>query len=252
MQGGKSGYTQPPVLPDDLARHAQCFADCGWSSHPAWSWVGSLGLLTFVVGTLAYGFWLVAKPASPLRTTVKTMTVTGLLAIAFVWGSPWLLLAALSACIVGDFLLAVDSRKLFPLALVAFLAGHILYIVLFLAHLDPAMEPSTGAHVGWLLLAIGCLAALAYMWNHVGALRPAVVLYTLIIASMAGVSFLLGGGYWAAMVGSVAFVMSDTVLAIDHFRDKQLFGSRRATDWAVWFLYVTAQLGIVTAFMGRL
>jgi uncharacterized membrane protein YhhN len=81
-------------------------------------------------------------------------------------------------------------------------------------------------------------------------MRPAVVLYVIVISTMTGFSFMLDAAFWPAMVGSVAFLASDAVLAVRLFRGEVLFGSIRATDWTVWFLYCAAQIGITAAFVG--
>lgn len=206
--------------------------------------------LVSVVAMLVYGFVLVGRAPSTARTVVKVLAVAGLAVVCALWGSPALLIAALVACALGDAFLAGDPKRWLPPGMVAFLIGHALYIVLFAQHRAPGMEPDGLQMTGLGLVAAGAVAMLWFLWKHLGPLRPAVVLYVLVIATMTGSSFLLTGDYWPAMVGSVAFMASDAVLAISLFRDEKLFGSERATHWAVWFLYYGAQIGIAAAFIG--
>lgn len=212
--------------------------------------VVSAGGLLSLVCMLVYGFVLVGRAPSALRTVVKTIAVAALAIVCAVLGSPWLLVAALAACAVGDAFLAGDPKKWLPLGMVAFLIGHALYIFLFAQHRPLGTEPSGLQMAALGLIAAAAVAMLWFLWKHLGPLRPAVVLYVIVIATMTGSSFLLTSEYWPAMVGSIAFMASDAVLAISLFRDEKLFGSSRATDWAVWFLYYGAQVLIASAFIG--
>ena len=224
-----------------------CVVDCGLLVNLS---VGA-PLLASLIAMLLYGFVLVGRAPSLLRTVVKTAAVIALAYACLVWGSPWLLIAALLACAMGDAFLAGDPKRWLAPGLGAFLIGHVLYIVLFTLHRPLGMEPSGLQMAGIGLVSAAAVAMLAFLWKHLGPLRPAVVLYVIVIAVMTGSSVLLTGSYWSAMIGSVAFMASDAVLAISLFRDEKLFGSGRATDWAVWFLYYGAQIGIAAAFVGR-
>jgi uncharacterized membrane protein YhhN len=90
---------------------------------------------------------------------------------------------------------------------------------------------------------------LAWLWAWLGPMRAAVTLYVIAIAVMVGSSFLLPAIYWPAMVGAVAFMASDAILAGGLFREAKLLGSQRLTGWAVWFLYYGGQAGIAWAFL---
>lgn len=216
---------------------------------PVWGPVAMAAAATGLLAALLYGFGLVGRPPSILRAVVKVLAVGGLTVYATAWGAPWLLVAALTACVLGDAFLALDPKRWLPWGLFAFLLGHVLYIALFAGWREPGLEPGPVRMAAFGALAIFAVILLAYLWKHLGVLRPAVILYVVVISVMAGFSFMLDPPFWPAMAGSVAFLLSDAVLAISLFRGEALFGSTRVSNWTVWFLYCLAQLGIAAAFI---
>lgn len=201
------------------------------------------------VAALAYGLALTGRPPSLVRTLVKTVAVGALAVLAFLSGAPWLLAAGLLLCAAGDAFLAGDPRRWLTPGLGAFLLGHVLYIFLFQETRDPAPEMTLPQLAGCTAVGVAAVAMLARLWKALGTMRPAVILYVIAIAVMVGSSFLLDAFYWPAMVGAVAFMASDAILAIDLFREEKLFGSDRLTRWAVWLLYYGGQAGIAWAFL---
>lgn len=216
---------------------------------PAWGALAMAGAVLGLAATLIYGFVLVGRPPSVPRTVVKALAVGGLTAYALAWGAPWLLIAGLAACVAGDVFLALDPKKWLPWGLFAFLIGHALYIALFASWREPGLEPGPIRMAAFAVIAAVAVALLAFLWNHLGALRPAVALYVIVISVTTGSSFMLDAAYWPAMAGSLAFMISDAVLAIGLFRGEMLMGSTRVSNWVVWFFYCLAQLGIAAAFI---
>lgn len=202
-----------------------------------------------VVAALVYGLVLTGRPPSLVRTLVKAVAVGALAVLAFLSGAPWLLAAGLLLCAAGDGFLAGDPRRWLTPGLGAFLLGHVLYIFLFQEMRDPALEMTLPQLAGCIAVGAAAVAMLAHLWKALGTMRPAVILYVIAIAVMVGSSFLLDAVYWPAMVGAVAFMASDAILAIDLFREEKLLGSGRLTRWAVWFLYYGGQAGIAWAFL---
>lgn len=244
------GGLLPPPSFDNLSARFQCMSDCGYATDPVWGPVmGAAGILS-VVCALVYGLALAGRRPSVLRTAVKTIPVAGLAVLALLWGSPWQMTAALAACAVGDAFLSRDPDRWLPWGLVAFLAGHAFYIALFARYADPLFEADVIHQIGWGVTALFAVVLLAFVWRHVGVLRPAVVLYAAVISVMVGASLRLSPGDWPAMVGAVLFLLSDAILAISLFRGEVLFGSTRLTNWAVWFLYYAAQHLILGRFIG--
>ena len=209
----------------------------------------AIALSVMALAMLTYGLALVGRPSSLPRTVVKTLAVTALAVAAALLQAPWVLVAALAICAVGDAFLSRDPKRWLPAGLLAFLVGHALYITLLAAWKDPLLDPGPLRLAGFAALAALAVTLLAYLWTHLGVLRPAVVLYVIVISVTTGFSFMLDAAFWPAMVGSAAFLASHAVLAVRLFRDEVLFGSIRATDWTVWFLYCAAQIGITAAFV---
>ncbi len=226
------------------------FIDPSAALGPAWGAAALAGAALGLASALLYGFLLVGRPPSAARTAVKTLAVGGLALYAFAWGAPWLLIAGLAACVAGDAFLSLDPERWLPWGLFAFLLGHGLYIALFAEWRQPDLEPGPARLAAFVLIGAVAVALLAFLWTHLGALRPAVVLYVIVISLMTGSSMMLDAAFWPAMAGSVAFMASDAVLAVQLFRGEVLFGSTRATNWAVWFLYCAAQVLIALAFVG--
>jgi len=167
---------------------------------------------------LGYGAAFAGREPSLHRTVVKTTAVGALAVLAFLSDAPWLLAAGLLLCAVGDAFLAGDPRRWLPLGLASFLIGHILLIFLFHETRDPSREMTSLQLAGAIGAGLTALAMLTWLWRALGPMRAAVILYVIVIAVMVGTSFLLPGFYWPAMLGAVAFMASDAVLAGDLFR----------------------------------
>ena len=196
---------------------------------------------------ILYGAVLNGRPASALRTVVKTVAVGALAALAYVDQGPPALIAALVLSAIGDAFLAGDPRRWLPPGLGAFLAAHLAYIWLF-------------AHVGgggWALQAepwrvigvVGAFAAgtmmLTWLWSSIGPLRPAVAVYAAALAVMTAAAFTLPRLLWPAVPGAVLFLTSDALLSAELFK-----GARsRWSGPAVWVTYYGAQALISYAFL---
>ena len=203
-----------------------------------------------VLAALVYGLVMTSRPPSLARTVIKTAAVGAVAATAFLSGAPWLLAAGLMFCAAGDAFLAGDRRWL-PAGLGVFLLGHVLYIFLFQEMRDPALEMTALQIAGAVAVGAAALTMLAWLWTWLGPMRAAVTLYVIAIAVMVGSSFLVPSAYWPAMVGALAFMASDAILAGDLFREARLAGSQRLTGLAVWFLYYGGQVGIAWAFLSQ-
>lgn len=190
------------------------------------------------VCALLYGLVLAPRPPSASRTLAKTVATGALAMLAYLQGGGPLLAIALALCAIGDAFLAGDPKRWLPFGLAAFLAGHLVYVLLFWRERGPA-----GPHA-WIVAPLVVLAAgvmLARLWGSLGALKPAVVAYVLAIVAMVTTSLLLPSLRWPATVGALAFMASDAILSFDLFKGGKLLGSTRLTAWAVWFLYFAGQ-----------
>lgn len=146
------------------------------------------------------------------------------------------LIAGLLFSVAGDILLIDEARRL-KAGVGCFLVAHLWYSAAFV---------SAGATVATPLLVGVALAygvsIVGYIWPHAKGFRGPAVAYTavvLIMALLAGEAALAGSlpraGY--AAVGAVLFVISDSLLSINHFAR-----SIPAKTVLVMTTYVAAQL----------
>ena len=146
-------------------------------------------------------------------------------------------LVGFALCLIGDVALlpAVDK---FIVGLGSFLAGHLAFIVAFVA---------TGLDTPWLALVAAALLVpvLAGPGRRIlaasSALKGPVTGYLVIISAMAIVAWATGRP--AAMVGAAVFVASDTILGWGKF-----VGERRWTPVAVMVTYHTSLIALALSF----
>ncbi len=129
----------------------------------------------------------------------------------------WLIVAGLILCLAGDVFLMLPPHY-FIAGLGSFLAGHWFYIAAFVA---------AGTQFTWWLLPLLIYGGLIYalLHRHLGKMRAPVTIYMIFILLMAWLA--LGrpwqpGNFSAALAGAGAllFVLSDSLLALDRFRQK--------------------------------
>ncbi len=129
-----------------------------------------------------------------------------------------LIVAGLAASLVGDILLMLPGDHFVP-GLGAFLIAHLCYIGAFLSQSRFASRPV--AFLGYALVSATLLSALLPALP--GALRVPVIVYVVVITTMAAQSavwMLQTGREQArrAAIGGAWFVVSDATLALDRFR----------------------------------
>ncbi|WP_332825869.1 lysoplasmalogenase family protein [Ramlibacter sp.] len=184
--------------------------------------IGMLEVLLIEAGALATAS--AAQGWIDLHRVFKPLAMV--LAIVFVLQrSGWLraagrfefkLLAALALCLAGDVLLMLEG--LFIPGLVSFLAAHLCYLALFKQ--GQRWFPSGGALAATLAAAV---AMYAFLFPHLGpVLKVAVAAYAVVIALMAAQAIgravvLRDAASVAVAAGSVVFMLSDTLLAINRF-----------------------------------
>lgn len=237
---------------------------------------GTFALIVSLAAGLIYGLGFAGRSPSALRTIVKMMAV-GSLALFGLWmwlgdatvqqqtDSPafaeflhstrWIGGAAaigLTLCAIGDGFLAGDPKKWLLPGLVAFLLGHIAYVVMFLMPVPaPWGEPSLGVY-GWIVAAFVVGAAgwmLRWLWPALGDMRWPVVAYTVVICAMVVASLTVSQQGAHLAVAALLFMASDAILAADMFKGVKVFGSPRLTAWLIWFLYFGSQLLFADRFL---
>jgi uncharacterized membrane protein YhhN len=149
------------------------------------------------------------------------------------------LTGALSGSVCGDVLLDLPCANLFIYGLVAFLAAHLFYTVLFFRY----AKPPDG--FGKLVIAGLALFAGLMIWIFRGIdpnIFGPVVLYILVIITMSVGALLVPAGNRLLFPGALLFIASDVVLAINKFLVSVPYG--RVINISLYFL---AQFTIVMA-----
>ena len=151
------------------------------------------------------------------------------------------IMAGLLCSLSGDVFLMLP-RDAFLAGLASFLLAHLCYIAAFVSL--AGVPVSAAAAV--VLIAYG-LYLLARLWPRLGKYRAPVVIYAVVLLSMAAAAYQQlesepGLRAGLALGGAVLFVISDTVLALDRFER----GARRRQT-LVLGTYFTAQWLIATS-----
>lgn len=141
------------------------------------------------------------------------------------------LIAALACSWAGDLLLLGDEDSFFLGGLSAFLVAHIFYIITFRkAREDNHEIPATSKLplFYFLFLAIAASIFLS-LRNFLGEMELPVLLYTLVIMVMALQALnrsrkTSGKSFRMVFLGALIFMLSDTLLAWNMFRDELEFG----------------------------
>ena len=129
-------------------------------------------------------------------------------------------LLALGFSVLGDILLMfVDtSPHFFTVGLAAFLLAHIMYILVFLRHRNKQKLA-----IGFVMLLLLYAAGLFYLLEDgLGNMLVPVVIYMIVILSMATTAFLRKGkvntlSYNLVFIGAILFMVSDSILALNKF-----------------------------------
>lgn len=130
------------------------------------------------------------------------------------------ILAGLIWGLAGDVCLAVPGKNTFRAGLVAFLLGHILYIVAFMGLID-SKQWFTPAHLVIAAVSIGI-----FMWlrPHLGKMLIPVALYIIVISVMLAAAWVVlfntsvnRTGGWSVLIGALCFYLSDILVARDRF-----------------------------------
>jgi len=146
---------------------------------------------------------LFVRTSESLTTSIKNLT---LLALVF--------------SLLGDILLMfVDkSPHFFTLGLLAFLTAHIMYVIVFLKHRNKEKSP-----VGFIILLLIYATGLFYfLKDNLGVMLIPVIIYMLVILSMATSSYLRINkvniwSYRLVFIGALFFMISDSILALNKF-----------------------------------
>lgn len=149
-----------------------------------------------------------------------------------------LLALALALGSLGDVLLDLDPSLFVP-GLGAFLAGHVVYTVLWVRNWPRPLR------VRWIPLAVLALftgALCAWLIPSLGAMAVPVVFYMLAITAMVAAA-ILTPFRWVA-IGAALFLLSDALLGIHKFRAPVPY-----RDFLVWTTYYLGQVAIAQGYL---
>lgn len=155
-----------------------------------------------------------------------------------------LVAAALVLSMAGDVCLL--WKRFFVPGLACFLVAHLLYISAFAQGVD---RPGWASAIPFVLFAA---LVLARLWPHLGRYRAPIAVYVAVITTMGWLATqrAFGGAVEAtsarlALVGAVAFMTSDTLLAVNRFARPF-----RGGDTAVMATYYAAQALLALSAVG--
>jgi uncharacterized membrane protein YhhN len=170
---------------------------------------------------------LVYEKREEKKPRLITKTILSCLFVLIAWNQPSAvpsygnsILMGLLFCLVGDVCLALAGDKPFKAGLIAFLVGHVFYVIGF-AYLIPASD--------WVLpvaLLFWVFSLLVFLWlrPHLKAMLIPVVVYMLVITVMASgawtvfaASSFSFGGRILIFLGAVLFYISDIFVARNQF-----------------------------------
>ncbi len=199
--------------------------------------VGLLAALIFMATAREENFWLhlISKPVPVLAMALWL----GLLPLKRRY--QWAVITGLLLSATGDVLLSWSDETFLP-GLIAFLLGHVAYIIAFLSD-------SRGLYPGRALLAYA-YGALAYGYLYtagdLGEMTIPVLAYVIVICAMlwrascrVGAPGIYVRSTWVGLAGAAFFTLSDTLLAAGMFA-----GQRPLGPHAVIITYWIGQLGI--------
>ena len=187
-------------------------------------------LIICVAFVLLIGLLIAEKRGNPKwKLTFKAPLSALFLIAALIQPHPapvyyYAVLAGLIWGLVGDICLAIPGNNAFRAGLVAFLLGHILYIVAFVGLAESArwITPE------YLLIAAVSVGIFLWLRPNVGKMLFPVILYIVVISVMlaaAWMAFLNPAlnvtGAWFVFIGALCFYASDIFVARDRFMASQ-------------------------------
>ncbi|MHA1680698.1 MAG: lysoplasmalogenase [Promethearchaeota archaeon] len=207
-------------------------------------------LLCLLGGFLLVNLVSIVKNSKMLRYVSKPLLVPTIITIHLAYNPSisWLLVIGLIFGFLGDvFLLDKDDNRNFILGLASFLVGHIVYIILFAITSDYSLL--TPAFLLFIIPYLIIAIFLSKILKIVPAkMKGPVMVYMVVISLMSFLALMRmpsasTASFWWVFAGSISFMVSDSVLAIAVFADKD-------ARWHVVVMstYVFAQLFITIGF----
>jgi uncharacterized membrane protein YhhN len=129
---------------------------------------------------------------------------------------------------IGDVALLGTGKRAFLAGLVAFLFGHLMYVLAAADHVRPSQWLYEGRPYAFIPIVVG-IAALTWLWKHLGSMRLPVIVYVLVIVAMVVGAIAVARAIPAPateahrhrfLIGAVLFFISDLAVARDKFIEK--------------------------------
>lgn len=206
-------------------------------------------LLVALLFAVIYAAFLCWRPNGPVKTLVKSIPLPAFaIGAATAFAAP-LSIAALALSAIGDIALSRPGQRAFLIGLAAFAAAHLAYTLRFLTFAEGTPAPLPAAA----LLALA-LSTERWLIPHTGALKWPVRAYVLLITVMGLAALTLPAERFMGTIGAGLFIASDLLLALQLFRMSEGAAMHRHVSMALWTLYISGQLAILsaTAFAGPL
>lgn len=185
----------------------------------------------------------IREPPSLIRFIAKVLSVSLLSITVVLRGGPRLLVAALAFGSLGDAsLVSGNSDKSFLGALLSFLIGHALYIILFsrMGGDSAALWANTTRSVCAVTIVVNGAAIIFILLPRVKSrLRLPILIYCVVLATMSIKALSTASNGVAA--GGFIFCVSDTLLAVNKFVIKSTSPSRVWIEHLIAVLYYSAQ-----------
>ena len=179
----------------------------------------------------------------PASFAIKGLSIAALALMAFLARSP-LLGVALSISALGDVLLDLDPQRLFVFGLASFLAAHLVYLAVFVGARSTRPLPGSRESTVALLVILFVVSVAMWLMPSLGTLAVPVFIYMCAITVMVLSAILARfSNYWVAR-GAVLFLISDTLLAINKFKQPVPYH-----DFLIWGTYYAGQYAIATGFL---
>ncbi len=179
---------------------------------------------------------IVNQPTATLRTWTKTASIGLLAPLPLLDGGDVAHIAlalALAFGSLGDYFLALkDEEKSFKRGIVAFLVGHIFYLIVMVPHIG---IPSSLQIAGMVLLAAMAVGVCGWLSSKLGKYRNPVWAYMGTISFMALAA--LSVPVSLAGVGALLFVFSDAVIVVNQFGKSVPYRGP-----IVWITYYAGQI----------
>lgn len=190
-------------------------------------------LMPYLKADLVEAYW-------PIKTVIKGLAISTLVPLVWHWlkfMDGRLLSVALAFSSLGDILLALRNGSYFAYGLASFLIAHLFFIAVWWWNWPVPLRITNRQKA---ILAILSVYVLVMMWwiLPVPGLSVAVAAYMIVLTAMVMAAVLVRVDHFWIGSGAILFLISDSLIALDHF--KHVVDERWA-GFLIWSTYYLAQ-----------